>query len=281
MESTPADDNSSHSSDNNPKPEEIEPDDPSSIFTAEIRSSITDGTTPTAGESAEAKPLFEHVQPKPIKEGILRSKSQNKKKKKLKVRVMHNEEEKFPDDELTQRMMSIVTTKSVAELPQHNEFGFIRKDVNEETTKDIVMITGANIRVQDFQTKEKKELSKKEKEQLKKTLQVRIKKWQRMLESYPTKVHPKLKSRARKGIPDSFRATAWKTLACIEKVKSEFKDFDYNEKLNEQVSKKNADAILKDITRTFPNHVYFYEKFGKGQMKLFDVLKVLSMFVPE
>lgn len=41
---------------------------------------------------------------------------------------------------------------------------------------------------------------------------IRLDKWMKMLEDYPDKVHFKLKKRARKGIPDSYRATAWKIL---------------------------------------------------------------------
>ena len=41
--------------------------------------------------------------------------------------------------------------------------------------------------------------------------------------------------------------------------------------------KSDVESILKDITRTFPKHIYFYEKLGKGQTTLFNVLKALSM----
>lgn len=37
-------------------------------------------------------------------------------------------------------------------------------------------------------------------------------KWKEMLEEYPDKKHPKLKSRARKGIPDAIRGYAWQIL---------------------------------------------------------------------
>lgn len=37
----------------------------------------------------------------------------------------------------------------------------------------------------------------------------RVFKWKEMLEDYPDKLHPKLKLRARKGIPDSIRGYAW------------------------------------------------------------------------
>ncbi len=40
----------------------------------------------------------------------------------------------------------------------------------------------------------------------------RVCKWKEMLEEYPEKKHPKLKSRARKGIPDAIRGYAWQIL---------------------------------------------------------------------
>ena len=40
----------------------------------------------------------------------------------------------------------------------------------------------------------------------------RIFKWKEMLEEFPDKKHPKLKSRARKGMPDSIRGYAWQIL---------------------------------------------------------------------
>jgi len=114
-----------------------------------------------------------------------------------------------------------------------------------------------------------------------------------MLEDYPKKIHPKLKSRARKGIPDSFRGTAWKSLACIEQMKMEHDTLDYKAIIQETGNDKGAgfypitrlltvfvdiDSIMKDINRTFPKHSFFHERLGKGQKSLFNVLKAISMY---
>ena len=40
----------------------------------------------------------------------------------------------------------------------------------------------------------------------------RVFKWKEMLEVYPEKKDPKLKTRARKGIPEAIRGYAWKML---------------------------------------------------------------------
>ena len=44
---------------------------------------------------------------------------------------------------------------------------------------------------------------------------------------------------------------------------------------------KDARSIAKDIARTFPKHIYFFEKFGKGQTTLFNVLKAISIYHEE
>jgi hypothetical protein len=40
----------------------------------------------------------------------------------------------------------------------------------------------------------------------------RVFKWKEMLQVYPDKKDPKLKTRARKGIPDAIRGYAWRIL---------------------------------------------------------------------
>ena len=44
---------------------------------------------------------------------------------------------------------------------------------------------------------------------------------------------------------------------------------------------KYEGAISKDIHRTFPKHIFFKCKSGKGQLALFNVLKALSIRFPE
>jgi len=60
-----------------------------------------------------------------------------------------------------------------------------------------------------------------------------------MLEDFPRKVHSKLKSRARKGIPDSFRGTAWKSLACIDEIKEELNGKRYEDFLRAEAKKQS------------------------------------------
>ena len=59
-----------------------------------------------------------------------------------------------------------------------------------------------------------------------------------MLEDFPDKIHSKLKSRARKGIPDSFRGIAWKTLANIDKTQEENSSIKYLDLIQQESQKK-------------------------------------------
>lgn len=44
---------------------------------------------------------------------------------------------------------------------------------------------------------------------------------------------------------------------------------------------KTIISIFKDVSRTFPKHIFFRERFGVGQKALFCVLKALSIAEPE
>jgi uncharacterized protein YpuA (DUF1002 family) len=65
--------------------------------------------------------------------------------------------------------------------------------------------------------KSKENLKKEKMEQ--KRENARVSKWKEMLEQFPFKLHNKLKSRGRKGIPDSFRNYAWCLLSDVNSVK--------------------------------------------------------------
>ncbi len=86
------------------------------------------------------------------------------------------------------------------ELKITNQFGFVERTLtstslaNEESEEKI-------------KTSEEK-ITRKTMLKLKQE-NARVFKWKEMLEEYPEKLHPKLKLRARKGIPDSIRGYAW------------------------------------------------------------------------
>lgn len=125
--------------------------------------------------------------------------------------------------------------------------------------------------------------------QLIKQENARVMKWKEMLEEYPEKKHPKLKSRARKGIPDAIRGYAWQILIQGPKyldsavggkggpVGGRDKIALFKALMEEQADQKLLISIFKDVTRTMPEHIYFKDRYGDGQKALFCVLKCLAL----
>ena len=131
-----------------------------------------------------------------------------------------------------------------------DEFGFIKNQSSEET-------------------KDKEELLK---------INARIEKWNDMIknyEEYRTKKFDKLKSRTRKGVPDSLRSYVWQLFAEKDKyyIKDIFKTLD-SEKLKEDIEI----VIIKDLDRTYPDCQLFKDKYGNGQRKLYKVLSNYSKY---
>jgi hypothetical protein len=97
----------------------------------------------------------------------------------------------------------------------------------------------------------------------------RMEKWNEMLkdfDNYHKKHFEKLKSRTRKGIPDSVRGLIWQIYAEINKYrKDETLQNVYENILNDEASDLNTESvILRDIDRTFPKHTFFKDKYGLG-----------------
>ena len=118
----------------------------------------------------------------------------------------------------------------------------------------------------------------------------RVTKWFAMLEickaSDGKQQHSKLKSRGRKGIPDSIRGIAWNILTNSHLVvPDEYgtggKQLWMKELLRNKLDQKELLSIFKDLSRSMPNHVYFAEALGSGQKALFAVLKCLALSFPE
>lgn len=86
-----------------------------------------------------------------------------------------------------------------------------------------------------------------------------------MLEGYPTKKAPKMKSRGRKGIPDPIRGYTWQILLeSTEIFKGKDRAVVFKEMMQKEGNQKMKETIFKDVTRTFPKHIFFKEKFGAG-----------------
>lgn len=112
----------------------------------------------------------------------------------------------------------------------------------------------------------------------------RVFKWKEMLQVYPEKKDPKLKTRARKGIPEAIRGYAWRILIqgtySLDKGGSgggRDKATMFKDLMEEEAEQKLIISIFKDVSRTMPNHCYFKDRFGVGQKSLFCVLKAVSL----
>ena len=107
-------------------------------------------------------------------------------------------------------------------------------------------------------------------------INARLEKWQYMIQNYEefkTKKFNKLKSRTRKGIPDSLRSYIWQLFA----EKDKYYEKDIFKKLDSTKIKEDLElVIIKDLDRTFPNCQLFKDKYGNGQRKLYKVLSNYS-----
>ena len=147
-----------------------------------------------------------------------------------------------------------------------DEFGFLKKDSNvsenfDNENKNII----------------NKDSNKLTQEQIL-TINARTEKWQDMLNNYKkyqTTKRSKLKSRTRKGIPDSLRSVVWQLFAESQKLvqKNLFENLD-----KQELDKETEGVIIKDLDRTFPSCQLFKEKYGVGQRKLYRVLANYSKF---
>jgi len=109
----------------------------------------------------------------------------------------------------------------------------------------------------------------------------RLEKWQDMLYrwDYNTKRRQDfIKKRVRKGIPDGLRGTVWPRLAKAAELKKEYPE-NYYYSLLENGESPCLGQIMKDINRTFPDHILF--RHEEGQEALLRVLKAYSQFDPE
>ena len=107
-------------------------------------------------------------------------------------------------------------------------------------------------------------------------INARMEKWNYMIQNYDefkVKKFEKLKSRTRKGIPDSLRSYVWQLFA----EKNRFYQKDLFKKLESRSIKEDMElVIIKDLDRTYPNCQLFKDKYGNGQRKLYKVLSSYS-----
>ena len=195
-----------------------------------------------------------------IKEDIFKKRSPTIIEKDLIESVQKMENVTKENLELAEKIKFKNNTDRIIET---DEFGFLKKDSNISDNNDNITM--------------KKDSNKLTKEQIL-TINARTEKWQDMLnnyQKYQTTKRAKLKSRTRKGIPDSLRSIVWQLFARTDKLKEK----NLFENLNKQELDKDIEGvIIKDLDRTFPSCQLFKEKYGMGQRKLYRVLSNYSKY---
>ena len=195
-----------------------------------------------------------------IKEDIFKKRSPTIIEKDLIESVQKMENVTKENLELAEKIKFKNNTDRIIET---DEFGFLKNDSNISDNNDNIIM--------------KKDTNKLTKEQIL-TINARTEKWQDMLnnyQKYQTTKRAKLKSRTRKGIPDSLRSIVWQLFAGTDKLKEK----NLFENLNKQELDKDIEGvIIKDLDRTFPSCQLFKEKYGMGQRKLYRVLSNYSKY---
>lgn len=110
----------------------------------------------------------------------------------------------------------------------------------------------------------------------------REKKWLYMIKNYSgylTKNYKKIRSRCRKGIPQSVRALAWFHLSGANLL-CEKNPTLYAELLQMEGDPQVIEEIRRDQHRQFPLHEMFLDEDKPGQKELSNVLKAYSLLNP-
>eukprot|EP00741_Cyanophora_paradoxa_P019159 tig00021123_g18499.t1 len=109
-----------------------------------------------------------------------------------------------------------------------------------------------------------------------------VAKWEKMLRNFSAVMQrdsSKVKSRLRKGVPNSLRYRVWPQLLNVINLK---KQNPTRYAMLLQMRDVPADeAIQRDLGRTFPTHVLYMQERGPGQQKLYNVLKAYSLHDPD
>ena len=217
----------------------------------------------------------------------------NKKIEKIEEKKEEQEEEEEEEEEEKEEMKKKVQIEQDLINSIQNKEIVTRERINlaesiqfrNEPDKLIFTDDYGFIENNNSKAKKKKELEEnnalnRKKKSLKTLLRInaRLEKWNYMIQNYEefsTKRKVLLKSRTRKGIPDSLRGYVWQLFA--DKDKYYVKDL-YQNLENEPIKEDLETVIIKDLDRTFPLCQFFREKYGNGQRKLYKVLLSYSKY---
>ncbi|XP_047073258.1 ecotropic viral integration site 5 protein homolog [Lolium rigidum] len=111
----------------------------------------------------------------------------------------------------------------------------------------------------------------------------RIRKWRMMIgvggsdwRHYVTRKPHVVKRRIRKGIPDCLRGLVWQLISGSRDLL--LMNPGVYETLVIYGTSSSELEIIRDISRTFPSHIFFQQRHGPGQRSLYNVLKAYSVY---
>ncbi|KAK4765941.1 hypothetical protein SAY87_007583 [Trapa incisa] len=111
----------------------------------------------------------------------------------------------------------------------------------------------------------------------------RVRKWRKMIgvggsdwKHYVRRKPYVVKRRIRKGIPDCLRGLVWQLISGSRDLLL-MNPGVYEQLVIYETSASELD-IIRDISRTFPSHVFFQQRHGPGQRSLYNVLKAYSVY---
>ncbi|WOK94116.1 hypothetical protein Cni_G02818 [Canna indica] len=113
--------------------------------------------------------------------------------------------------------------------------------------------------------------------------QRRIRKWRKMIgvggsdwKHYVRRKPHVVRRRIRKGIPDCLRGVVWQLISGSRDLLLMNQGV-YEQLVIYETSASELD-IIRDISRTFPSHVFYQQRHGPGQRSLYNVLKAYSVY---
>ncbi|PRP85082.1 hypothetical protein PROFUN_07266 [Planoprotostelium fungivorum] len=109
---------------------------------------------------------------------------------------------------------------------------------------------------------------------------VRATKWAPMVSEWQTFVTKKEKvfrKRLVKGLPDCLRGPVWRRIMNCDNWENA-NPGKYDELKKAPSKKEDNDQIDLDINRSARRHIQFHDRFGKGQVALFNILKSYSVY---
>lgn len=152
----------------------------------------------------------------------------------------------------SKRKRSFNKIENATEEVKYDYFGFIISDKNQSTNINPL--------------KEKK----------------RTRKWIKIMKNWDNVDFnsKKLTKLIYKGIPNIVRPQCWRLITNISEIKDSYQ-CKYQTLLEKPILPEISYQIDIDINRSSRNHIMFKERYGKGQISLFNILKAYSILEPE